>query len=125
MTNYTLEGTITAISCQKTENNKREETENNNVIKIKLVGLEGYAIKLGDKKYNILCEEDFPNDSNKTSAKAKIISQDIQFEIDERMKTMVTTSALSKRAKLIVNATAIEAKIETPIPITSITIFAD
>lgn len=113
MTNYTIEGTITAITC------------NDKTLELKLVGLEGYAIKLGDKKYNVLCEKDFPNDSNKTSAKAKIISQDIQFQIAETMKSIVTSSSLGKHAKVTVECGDEELKEDTPVLITSITIFAD
>ena len=118
MTKYTFEGTITAITCK------------DGTLELKLAGLEGYAIKLGDKKYNVLCseglienskvKEDKDNTNDSFNDKAIVLSQNYQFTMSDDTKTLLTTSGLGKKVKATV-----ECEANKQLKITSITIFAD
>lgn len=81
MENYIIEGTVTEISSDGT---------------FKIAGSEGYAIKRGDKKYNVLGPADMVTDEQ---AKIGIIlSQDFPFKADE--KNRLIYHALGKQARI-------------------------
>ena len=113
--NYEIEGTVTEIS---------------NDGSFKLAGSEGYAIKQGEKRYNILCPK---TTSEEKDAKACIIlSQDFTFK--SSAKNELIYHALGKRAKISVFVDKVEEKkiseledfIKTNLTsVTLITIFAD
>ncbi len=92
MAKFVIEGTVSEIKLSK----KQSEY----LFKIK--GIDGYAIKHGDKKYNILCEKSFRKSLSKASNESissYILSQERQFKIDEKQGCLLT-SALSNGKKL-------------------------
>lgn len=127
---YIIEGIVSEI-----ENEKPEE------VLIKLQGLEGYAIKIDDKKYNILFPIEYTknykemyeikDDNFLHHEKTLILSQNIQFLFNEKTKLLlVRSNALGKhvRIKLAGDFDSITKELEeknTKLPVSSITLLAN
>ena len=101
---YTIEGTVTEISSDGI---------------FKIVGNEGYAIKQGDKKYNVLCPADMPKETE--HANAIIISQEHQFITDTTNKGLLLNS-LGKRVKVTLNIDEVKSYVMS---LSSFTVFAN
>ena len=109
---YVIEGIVTEISS------------NGN---FKIAGSEGYAIKQGDKKYNVLCSKEMT--MNGQAKIGIILSQDFLFKTDSKNGLIYHT--LGKRVKLSVSfkendndkkisemESLVQAKLNSVIPIT-------
>lgn len=79
MTNYIIEGTITKIFVDASDN-----------LSFNIIGTEGYSVKQGRDKYNLLCPEklkDEIDDKTKIHVLGILLSQDYQFSVNEKIKT--------------------------------------
>lgn len=88
MANYVIEGTVTEITSTKNE------------CIFKIAGTDGYAIKQGDKNYNILCPEEMPKKEKYFTS--FIFSQDIHFIINNNNDALLVAYTNSKKVKLLV-----------------------
>ncbi|MBO4320111.1 MAG: hypothetical protein J5857_06550, partial [Treponema sp.] len=82
--NYIIEGTVSEISSEKPEE-----------VNFKIFGTEGYALKIGKNKYNILCSETIlknaaddstTKDESKIYSETFILSQQILFTSTDTAK---------------------------------------
>lgn len=81
MTNYIIEGTITKIFVDASDN-----------LSFNIIGTEGYSVKQGRDKYNLLCPEklkDEIDDKTKIHVLGILLSQDYQFSVNEKNKDLV------------------------------------
>ncbi len=90
---YVIEGTISELSFDENY--------------FSLSGTEGYALKHGDKKYNVLCPKDMP-EKNKY-AQSVVLSQDFHFPIqgDKELLLHALSSNKKIRIRLSVNITEV------------------
>lgn len=125
---YIIEGTVTEISSEKLDE-----------VSFKITGSEGYAIKLGKKKYNVLCTEKILENSNEEDSfenKSKffeetfVLSQGIQFLSNDVAKVgLIRCNALGKHVKVTIDGSfdTIKISLETSrhLLVSSITVFAN
>lgn len=93
MTNYIIEGTVSEVSVDESNN-----------ISFKMCGTEGYSIKYGKEKYNIFCpkqlEEDMKNDK-KIHLPGIIVSQDYQFSTSNKnIGLIIRNCGLNRKLKI-------------------------
>lgn len=124
---YVIEGTVTEISSEKLEE-----------VTFKIAGTEGYAIKLGKKKYNVLCtkkilentnDEDTAENESKIFDETFILSQEIQFSSNDIAKVgLIRCNALGKHVKLKIDPAAnisVLLNSKLSLPVSSIKIYAN
>ena len=124
---YIIEGTVTEISSEKL-----------NEVNFKISGTEGFAIKKGKKKYNVLytekvvknqeIEDSYENES-KFYDMAFMLSQGIQCSSEDSAKIgLIRCNALGKhiRAKISSETKVLELlNSEKNLPVFSITLLSD
>lgn len=85
MANYIIEGTVTEISIDEGF--------------FTIAGTEGFAIKQGDDKYNVLCPEKMPTENDYLPS--FILSQDVKFPIiDSDNELILKASSEGKKIKI-------------------------
>lgn len=85
MSNYIIKGTVTEISFDEGF--------------FTIVGTEGYAIKQGDNKYNVLCPEKMPAENS--YSQSFILSNDVKFPIlDSDKELLLKASSEGKKIKI-------------------------
>ncbi|MBR6297189.1 MAG: hypothetical protein IKR40_12010 [Treponema sp.] len=128
MNDYIIEGIVSEI-----------ESMNSNEVLFKLSGIEGYALKVGEKKYNIICTEKLIKNSKLKHEKEPdfkfyehsfIISKNIQFAVTDTAKLfLIKSNALGKHVKITIagDYSSIKINLEKKenIPVSSIILFAD
>ncbi len=128
MANYIIEGTITEIA-----------NETSNEVLFKLIGIEGYALKIGKKKYNVLCTKELIKDSKKKveeDIESKyfeqtiIFSSDIQFVVNDMVKLfLIRSNGLGHHVKIEIKddfgTLTQRLKDENKLSVTSITLLSD
>ena len=86
---YVIEGTIYKIYVDESDN-----------LSFSIMGTEGYSVKQGKDKYNLLCPEklkDEINDKSKTHVPTILISQEYQFSVSEKNKELVIKTCSSNK----------------------------
>lgn len=126
ITNFVIEGTVSEITIKNSKN-----------VKFKITGTEGFSIKLGEKKYNIITKDEVIKDSKSDKGTDEnfivtsyVLSQDFLFSISDKEKSSMLSNSLEKRIKFIfeidedniTNSNGIEKYLQNP---ASITVFAD
>lgn len=124
MADYIIEGTIKEISVDKSDN-----------FSFKIIGTEGYSIKYGKEKYNILCPEQLKEElkkDKKIHLPGIIISQDYQFSTFEKnIEVIIRNCGLNRKLIIgtVISETEKLSKIfadkNKPIKIASITLLSD
>lgn len=125
ITNFIIEGTVSEITVKNGKN-----------VKFKILGTEGYAIKLGKKKYNIITKDEVIEDSKSDKetdenfiVTSYVLSQNFLFSISDKEKISKLSNFLGKRIKFIFEIDESKVKISADIKkflnSASITIFAD
>ena len=110
MANYIIEGTITEIKVESTD------------CIFKICGSEGYSVKHGDKKYNVLYSEDI-----KENCFSFVLFDDRIYKASEKQGCLLATALTNgKRVRAIIEAE--EEEIKTGIgelSVSSITLLSD
>ncbi len=75
MANYIIEGTISELKVEGNE------------CTFKICGAEGFSIKRGDKKYNVLCPEKMPKEKEIFSS--YVLSSAVTFSIEEKQQNLL------------------------------------
>lgn len=125
ITNFIIEGTVSEITVKNGKN-----------VKFKILGTEGYAIKLGKKKYNIITKDEVIEDSKSDKetdenfiVTSYVLSQNFLFSISDKEKISKLSNFLGKRIKFIFEIDESKVKISADIKkflnSASITIFTD
>lgn len=87
---FTLEGIISKITIL-----------NNHDIKFAICGLEGYSIKNGNEKFNILRQANLGKDEHGQYGAGLILSPSYEFKFENVIKnTLVLANSLGRHAKL-------------------------
>lgn len=124
MTNYIIEGMITKIFVDASDN-----------LSFNIIGTEGYSVKQGRDKYNLLCPEklkDEIDDKTKIHVPGILLSQDYQFSVNEKNKDLVIRHFSSNKRIYLTIALDEKKSLEKlfddkklPLKVTSITLLAD
>lgn len=124
MTNYIIEGTITKIFVDASDN-----------LSFNIIGTEGYSVKQGRDKYNLLCPEklkDEIDDKTKIHVPGILLSQDYQFSVNEKNKDLVIRHFSSNKRIYLTIALDEKKSLEKlfadkklPLKVTSLTLLAD
>ena len=75
MANYVIEGTVSELTKEGTK------------ISVKIVGTEGYAIKQGDKTYNVFCPKDLSEAGN--CSNGYIVDSENEFTVDNSFENIL------------------------------------
>lgn len=112
---YIIEGTITEIKVESTD------------CIFKICGSEGYSVKHGEKKCNVLYSEDVKEKVDKNAISTFILIDDRSYKTNEKQGCLLTTALTNgKRVRAIIEAE--EEEIKTGIgelSVTSITLLSD
>ena len=115
MANYIIEGTITEIKVESTD------------CIFKICGSEGYSVKHGDKKYNVLYSEDVNEKVDKNAISTFVLFDDRIYKASEKQGCLLATALTNgKRVRAIIEAE--EEEIKTGIgelSVSSITLLSD
>lgn len=124
MTNYIIEGMITKIFVDASDN-----------LSFNIIGTEGYSVKQGRDKYNLLCPEklkDEIDDKTKIHVPGILLSQDYQFSVNEKNKDLVIRHFSSNKRIYLTIALDEKKSLEKlfddkklPLKVTSITLLLD
>lgn len=89
MANYVIEGTVSELAKEKSK------------VAVKIVGSEGYAIKQGDKTYNVFCPKNMPEAGN--CGKGYIIDSKIEFTGNKEFENILTQASMhGKKIRLTI-----------------------
>lgn len=94
-TNYVIEGTISELTVNETG------------ITVKISGSEGYAIKQGDKTYNVFCPKDLSEAGN--CSNGYIADSENEFTVDNNFENILTQATVhGKKIRLTVSENALK-----------------
>ncbi len=87
--NYVIECTISESTVKRTE------------IAVRIVGTEGYAIKDGDKTYNVFRPKDLPKP--KKTVQCYIVDSETKFTVKNDFENILTQASINgKKIRLII-----------------------
>ena len=109
---YIIEGTVTEISSDGT---------------FRIAGSEGYAIKQGDKKYNVIYSEDLKTKADTNAVLSFIFFDTRDYSASEKFFTLLSSAMTSgNRIRVTIEATEDEIKTgKMPLSVSSITVFSN
>lgn len=116
MANYVIECTISKLTKKKTEKG----------ITVKISGSEGYAIKHGDKIYNVFCPKNMPEAGN--SDHGYVVDSETEITVNNNFENILTQASMNgKKIRLTIelaNEEELKKHIQdkTALPITSVTL---
>ena len=91
-TNYTIKCTVSELTVQEIEETK---------ISVKIVGSEGYAIKQGDKTYNVFCPENMPAIGK--CDLGYIVDSETEFTVNKDFENILTQASMhGKKIRLTI-----------------------
>lgn len=94
MANYVIEGTVSELTMKKIEKSKTE-------IAVKIVGTEGYAIKQGDKTYNVFCLENMPETDD--AVRSYITNSNTEISVNKDFENILTQASMNgKKLRLTI-----------------------
>ncbi|MBD5448390.1 MAG: hypothetical protein HDR32_11835 [Treponema sp.] len=103
MANYVIEGTVSELTKEGTK------------ISVKIVGTEGYAIKQGDKTYNVFCPKDLLETGN--CDKGYIVDSKIEFIGNKDFENILTQASMyGKKIRLAVSERTLKKHIQESAP---------
>lgn len=89
MANYVIEGTVSEI------------TLTGNEVAVKIVGSEGYAIKQGDKTYNVFCPKDLSETVN--CSNGYIVDSKTEITVNNKFENILTQASMNgKKLRLTI-----------------------
>ena len=89
MANYVIEGTVSELTKEGTK------------ISVKIVGTEGYAIKQGDKTYNVFCPKDLSEAGN--CSNGYIVDSENEFTVDNSFENILIQASMNgKKIRLTI-----------------------
>lgn len=107
---YFIECTVSELTKKKTK------------IAVKISGAEGYAIKQGDKTYNVFRPKDLPK--AKKTVQSYIADSENEFTVDNNFENILTQATVhGKKIRLTVSESVLKnAKGKTSLPIKSVSL---
>ena len=115
MAYYIIEGTISELKIEDTE------------CTFKICGTEGYSVKHGKQKYNVLYSEDVNEKVDKNAISTFVLFDDRIYKASEKQECLLAVAlANGKRVRTMIEAEETEIKTEkASLSVTSITLLAD
>lgn len=102
-TNYVIEGTVFELT--------KEESK----VSVRIVGSEGYAIKQGDKTYNVFRPKDLPK--AKETVQSYIADSENEFTVNNDFENILTQASMSgKKIRLTVSEITLKKHIQESAP---------
>ena len=111
--NYTIEGVITELSLE------------NNDFKFEISGTEGYSLKFGKDRYNVLIVEDIYKIKDRHFLYSFIVPQSVVFQFMENSLSLLAVAMTSGKRVMLTGETSEEEIKKGHIKVSSITLLND
>ncbi len=93
----------------------------------KICGTEGYSVKHGEKKYNLLYSEDIKDKNDKNAISTFVLVDDRNYQSNEKQECLLASALTTgKRIRVTIDATEDEIKFGTKeLSVSSIALLSD